>query len=55
MKRGVQRGSSINNPEALWTGSAMALREAEPEAFKKLAPPPSLISFSTVFVHFWRF
>ena len=41
-KRGVGCGSAFKKPEALWTGSTMALKEAEPEAFRKLVAPPSL-------------
>ena len=43
-KRGAERGSAFNQLEAFWTGSDMALKEAKPEAFRKLAPPPSLLS-----------
>ena len=42
-KRGVERGSAFNLPEAHWTGSAMALKESESEALRKLVPPTSLI------------
>ena len=38
----VGSGSAFNLPEALWIVSAMALKEAESEAFKKLAPRPIL-------------
>ena len=41
-KRGVERGGAVNQSESLWTGSAMALKEPESEAFRKQAPPPSL-------------
>ena len=44
-KRGVGSGSAFTLPEALWTGSAMALEKAESEAFRKLAPRPSICSF----------
>ena len=43
-KRGVGCGSAFKKPEALWTGSAMALKEAEPEALKKMVAPPSLVT-----------
>ena len=42
-KGGVERGNAFSKPEALRTGSAVVLKEAEPEALRKLAPPPSLV------------
>ena len=56
--RGIERVNALRQPEALWSGCAMALKDKETEAFQNVALPPRLgwgglkIGPATPSVHF---